>query len=101
MHNNKRLMMAEMSFYKDFAHDTRGDMSPILKEWGDIEENIGGGKYCVSGEGDIARLISAHFPYASYEMQMDAHGSGCGFALFAPQGRFTLRFFLQDGKLFC
>ena len=74
MYKNKRLMLAEMSFFKDFVHDTRGDMYPVLEKAGEYSECVAGGKYEFSGgeNAHAARLIGAHFPYASYEIKIDS-----------------------------
>jgi len=102
MYKNKRLHLAEMSFSKDFVRDRRGDMYPVLEKCGEFEETTGDGKYLFRGDGArIRRLIGGHFPYASYEMEVDSLPGSCGFAFLAPRGSFAVRFFVREGRLFC
>lgn len=47
-YHNLKLKLVEMSFYKNWVNDNRGDPYPVLSSDGDIKESVGLGKYTVS-----------------------------------------------------
>ncbi len=103
LYKNRRLLLGEMDFYKDFTQETRGDPYPILCRSEETEERIENARYYVtSGEkGGIARLIGGHFPFASYETRLLSLHGRAGF-LFRTDGRETAVLLEagRDGDLF-
>ncbi len=79
---NKKFKLAEMSFYKDFVNDRRGDMYPLLAAG--EEEKVERGHYFARGGAE--RFFTALFPYASYEMTFAALEGACGFHFQTPLG---------------
>jgi|GEM_PF-786308 len=84
-----RLPLGEMSFYKDWLHTDRGDPYPVT--WGaadaPLTEKTADGSLDVTGEGARARLLGQHFPYASYEVTIDAlESASVGFMIYAAPG---------------
>ncbi len=80
LYRSLRLPLGEMSFYKNWAHDNRGDPYPCLSRRGDLCEQVGNGEYTVTcGEqsegGEVCRLIGSFFPWATYEMTLSALSS--------------------------
>lgn len=88
LYKNKKLMLGEMSFFKDFITDTRGDLYPLLCKEGEPTETISGGFYHVTGsETDfLSRLVGQFFPYANYELQLEALEGTVGFQFLKPDG---------------
>ncbi|MBQ4353512.1 MAG: hypothetical protein IJC71_01320 [Clostridia bacterium] len=88
LYKNKKLKLGEMSFTKDFAHTTRGDLYPVLAHSGDYEETIAGNRYAfTSDDGKITRLLGQFFPYATYEMTLGQLNGSAGFAFRLPGER--------------
>lgn len=81
---NRKLKLSEMSFFKDFIGDTRGDPYPLLSVGDDCREHVAGGHYFA--EGKVVRLMGAYFPYATYEMKLEALDGACGFGFRSPLG---------------
>lgn len=73
-----RLPVGEMSMYKDWVSDTRGDPYPILHQAGDISEQIRDAAYTVTSRegGEVSRLLGAFFPYYTYEFEIAALSDG-------------------------
>ena len=65
-----RLPLGEMSLYKDFVNDKRGDPYPVTVRTGDVSEKIDNAKYIASSNegGYISRFLTDFFPIASYEL---------------------------------
>ena len=62
LYKNKKISLGEMSFYKDFIHDSRGDLYPVLERNGGFHESITDGSYRFDGGQDaFARGLSVHF----------------------------------------
>ena len=79
-----RLPLGEMSLYKDFVNDKRGDPYPVTFKTGDVCEKIENAKYTVSAEngGYIARFLTDFFPIASYELEIcEISSAKVGFSL--------------------
>lgn len=49
LYKNKKISLGEMSFYKDFIHDSRGDLYPVLERNGGFHESITDGFYRFDG----------------------------------------------------
>lgn len=84
---NLKMKLGEMSFSKDWVNDTRGDMYPIIKKSGCLEEKIEDFVYRASSESafECERLLGQHFPYANYELTFSAKDCECGFAFRSPK----------------
>ena len=66
MYKTLRLPMGQMTFTKDFVHDTRGDLYPVLEKDPSCREVLEQG--CYRAEGNVTRLLGQFFPYATYEV---------------------------------
>ncbi len=74
-----RMKLGEMSCFKNWVDDRRGDPYPVLKtaehEGAAITESLPGARYRAenhTGEALFkARLLGQHFPYATYEIVLD------------------------------
>ena len=82
MYKNLKLKLGEMSFFKDFVTDTRGDLYPILSRSDDCNEYVESNRYGVR-EGSVCRLIGQFFPFATYEMTASVKGEA-GFRFILP-----------------
>lgn len=82
MYKNLKLKLGEMSFFKDFVGDTRGDLYPILSKSEDADEYVESNRYGVRA-GSVCRLIGQFFPYATYEMTAKINGEA-GFKFILP-----------------
>jgi len=84
LYKTLRLKAGEMSMFKDWVNDRRGDPYTVLDREGDIREKISGAKYTVSSEngGRVERLLGSFFPIYTYEFKIrDAACSHMGFML--------------------
>ena len=82
MYKDKKMLLAEMSFAKDFVRDTRGDPYPLLQKDETGTENIENGLYTVQG-GCARRMLCQFFPYATYEAAFS--GGRAGFCFHLPE----------------
>lgn len=81
LYKNKRLLLGEVDFSKDFINTDRGDKYPLLFSFGDGCENIAGGEYVFRSEnGCAARLLGHLSPYATYESTAEELDGAFGFA---------------------
>ena len=88
LYKNRRLMLGEMSFSKDFTRETRGDPYPVLSRAEGVRETVEDARYLVeSEEGGVARLLGGHFPFASYEARILALRGRTGFVFRAEEKR--------------
>lgn len=91
-HGNLRLKCGEMSFYKDFINDRRGDPYPLTsnqgkKIAGSVKERVENGRYSVrfqeeayssedntakSGNYRVKRLMGSFFPWHIYEIDFSS-----------------------------
>lgn len=78
MHKNMKLKMAEMSFFKDFINDTRGNLYPVLSKSKDCSEKLENNTYSVV-KGYANRFLCRFFPFASYEMTLVKDSTEAGF----------------------
>ncbi len=87
LYKNKRLQLGEMSFFKDFTRETRGDPYPVLSRAGDARERVEDARYAMeSEEGGVTRLLGGHFPFASYETRLLTLRGRAGFVFRAEGG---------------
>ena len=100
LYKNRAMQLGEMSFFKDFVNDTRGDLYPVLDRDDACRETVAGGKYTVTG-GRVTRLLGQHFPYATYEATLESLTGSCGFALRAPGAQCAVRFSVEEGSVVC
>ncbi len=103
MYKNKKLKLGEMSFFKDFINDKRGDLYPVLEKDGKFTETVSSGKYTFLSQSDahIIRLIGEHFPYANYAFTAEKLDGSCGFSFFSPNARADILFCVKNGKIVC
>ncbi|MBQ6991043.1 MAG: hypothetical protein IJN58_08295 [Clostridia bacterium] len=88
---NKHIRLGEMSLYKDFTRDTRGDPYPITGRSGDLRESVSGNRWRVE-RGSVRRLLGDYFPYATYCFRAESLGRGAGFTFESPITRGTILF---------
>ena len=84
MYKNLKLKLAEMSFSKDFIHDTRGDLYPVISKSEDCNEYVKDNLYKVEN-GSVSRLFCQFFPYATYEITIKNPIQKAGFSFSFPQ----------------
>lgn len=80
-----KLPLGEMTFFKDFVNDTRGDLYPVICKSDDCREAVYGNAYRVS-TGSVQRLLGQYFPYAGYEVSCRIQNGECGFSFRIPNG---------------
>lgn len=63
LYQSLKLPVGEMSLYKDWVNDQRGDPYPILDRQGDITEAVADAAYTVASAegGEVSRLLGAFF----------------------------------------
>ena len=71
-YKNLKLKLYEMSMFKDWVNDKRGDPYTVLKTEGDISERIDDASYIVTSEkgGQVCRLLGDYFSYYSYDIEL-------------------------------
>ncbi|MBQ9131170.1 MAG: hypothetical protein IJX62_01690 [Clostridia bacterium] len=74
LYRNLRLKMGEMSFYKNWVEDRRGDPYPVLSREGAPVEQVERGTYRIHSQdgGRICRLLGSFFPWNTYALQLSA-----------------------------
>ncbi len=92
-YKNLKLKLAEMSFFKDFLHDRRGDPYPSLMHG---EEKLSGGHYFAKNS---ERYFCSFFPYATYDMKLHALDGACGFGIHAKLGDVKILLLQENGAL--
>lgn len=102
LYKNLRLKTLEMSMFKDFINDKRGDPYTVLKKEGDIFEKIENASYFVSSKsgGYVNRLLGGFFPYCSYDLtvgQLD--NCSAGFRVDSSEGVIEVGV-SSDGEVF-
>lgn len=85
MYKNHKLALGEMTFFKDFVTDTRGDLYPLIEKSSEAVESVADNAYTLS-DGSVKRLFCQFFPYATYEVTALLDGGKVGFALRLPLG---------------
>ncbi len=89
MYKNLKIRLGEMSFFKDFVNDTRGDLYPIMMKSEDSAECVEGNCYTVT-KGSVKRLFCQFFPFATYELSCSSDGGEVGFCFQLPGAEATL-----------
>lgn len=82
-YKNKKLPMGQMSFVRDFIHDTRSDLYPILEKSEDAVESVNSNAYHLQS-GCVCRLMGQYFPYATYEVTFESRDGACGLSFHLP-----------------
>lgn len=96
MYKNLKIMLGEMSFLKDFVHDTRGDLYPVIQISDDCAECVENHVYKVT-KGSVRRLFCQFFPYATYELTVEPAQGETGFCFKLPQAEASI--ILKAGHL--
>lgn len=78
-----KLPLCEMTFFKDFVNDDRGDLYPLLCKSDDCGEVVLANTYRVY-QGTARRLLGQYFPYATYEISFCTRTGECGFVFEIP-----------------
>lgn len=99
LYKNRRLLLGEMDFFKDFTKETRGDPYPVFRRSEGARETIGHARYRVTSEdeGGVTRLLCGHFPFASYEARLRFLRGRAGF-VFRADGREAAVLLEADGN---
>ncbi|MBR5518564.1 MAG: hypothetical protein IKV86_06000 [Clostridia bacterium] len=76
---NTKLMLAKMTFTKDWLTTDRGNAYPIISSSGNVEESICCNNYVASStdEGEVKRLIGQYTPFATYDITVKSMDDGC------------------------
>lgn len=82
-YKNMRIGLGEMTFFKDFVNDKRGDLYPVLEKSEDLEESVDRNLYKID-KGMVKRLFCQFFPFASYETSFDLTDGEVGFSFKLP-----------------
>lgn len=101
LYQSLKLPVGEMSMYKDWVNDTRGDPYPVLHAEGDIRETVADASYTVSSEagGEVSRLLGAFFPYYSYAFKVaDAIDADMGITVRDAEGGRAISVMLCDNR---
>ena len=93
-YKNLKLPLGEMTFTKDFIHDQRGDLYPVLRKSSDCLEAIENNTYKVR-QGEAQRMFCGFFPYATYEITFSLSAGSCGFGFCLPNAQAHIRY---DGQ---
>lgn len=98
MYKNMGIPLGEMSFLKDFVHDTRGDLYPLFEKSEDCAECVCENRYYVS-EGSAERVFCQLFPFATYELRAELVCGKVGFVFRLPNATAFITFVNgKDGK---
>ena len=98
-----RLPVCEMSMYKDWVNDTRGDPYTVLHRAGDVHEQIADAAYTVTSTegGEVSRLLGAFFPYYSYSFAVcRVSYADVGITVCDGEGGSRIEVMLCDAKQF-
>lgn len=82
-YKNYKIALGEMTFFKDFVTDTKGDLYPVIEKSEDCVEKVMKNSYRVCG-GSVKRMVCQYFPYATYELTADIEGGEAGFTFMLP-----------------
>lgn len=78
MYKNLKISLGEMSFFKDFTNNERGDLYPVTEKSDGCTETVGNNLYTVKN-GYTKRLFCQFFPFATYEVSADITDGKVGF----------------------
>ena len=86
MYKNMKIKLGEMSFFKDFVNDTRGDLYPIAMQSANCLELVEGNRYAVLA-GSVKRIFCQFFPFATYEVSYYLNDGEAGLCFRGGNGR--------------
>ena len=84
LYQSLKLPVGEMSLYKDWVNDRRGDPYPMMHLQGDITESVADAAYHVTSAegGEVSRLLGSFFPYYTYAFTVaEIQHSNMGFTV--------------------
>lgn len=96
MYKNLKIMLGEMSFFKDFVNDTHGNLYPIIQKSEDCIEAVEDNFYDLR-EGNIKRLFCQFFPFATYEVTASLTDGKVGFCFQLPNADANV--LVENGQL--
>ena len=86
-HRNLTMKLGEMSFFKDWINDSRGDPYPLIS--GAADETVSDGLYTVQN-GAVTRMMGAFFPWATYDVTLDSlQNASFGFVVDSTEGEIS------------
>lgn len=100
-HQALRLPICEMSMYKDWVNDGRGDPYPVLWRKGELSEEIADSSYLLTSPrgGEISRLLGNFFPYYTYSFTVrEVSRASMGFVVCDQRGDRRVEILLCDGN---
>lgn len=100
MYKNLKLKLGEMSFYKDFVTDTRGDLYPVLLKSDDCHEYVEANRYGVRS-GSVCRLLGQFFPFATYELTATVKEGEAGFRFILPSAEAQISVSSEKLRFIC
>ena len=97
-----KLPVCEMSMYKDWVNDRRGDPYTVLNRAGDICEHVSDNSYFLTSTdgGEVTRLLGAFFPYYSYSFTVAQCNADVGIVVCNGDGGRRIEILLCKGNLF-
>lgn len=100
MYKKLKIMLGEMTFFKDFVNDMRGDLYPIIEKSEDCIEIVENNLYTLRN-GTLKRIFCNFFPYASYEVTARMTDGEVGFCFQLPNAEANV--LIKKGELvyFC
>lgn len=78
MYKNLKIKLGEMTFFKDFVNDTKGNLYPVLEKSDDCVEYLNNNQYTVA-RGSVSRMLCQFFPFATYEVTFAQEEGMVGF----------------------
>ncbi len=89
MYKNLKIKLGEMSFFKDFVNDSRGDPYPVMQKSPDCAESVENNRYVIR-RGTVKRLFCQFFPFATYELSWHSTDGEAGFCFQLPNTEATV-----------
>ena len=89
MYKNLKITLGEMSFFKDFVNDVRGDIYPAVQKSVDCAETVEKNLFILRN-GNVKRLFCQFFPYATYELAASFKEGEVGFCFKLPNAEATI-----------
>ena len=89
MYKNMKIKLGEMSFFKNFVDDNRGDPYPIIMKSANCRESVADNRYVVD-EGAVKRIFCQFFPFATYEVSYHSNGGEVGLCFHLPDVEATV-----------
>ena len=91
LYKNLEIKLGEMSFFKDFVNDKRGDLYPLISDKTESAEAVENNRYVLNG-GEIKRFFCQFFPYATYSISGDVADGMAGFSFKILEAEATIKF---------